>query len=196
MTPHRLYVGTIGEGLFRSLDAGHSFRRACDGTFVECDVRALAVDPHRPAVLYMGTELGLFRSVDGADSWTRVEGPLAGLQIWSIHIPLHRPEVILVGTRPAALYRSGDGGATWAVAAATLETACPRILHTRVTTLVTDPDDADLAWAGVEIDGVHASRDGGRTWNALRRGLEFARHSRLGRRAGTNRRPALAGRDE
>ena len=45
MTPHRLYVGTIGEGLFRSLDGGRTFRRACDGTFVECDVRALVVHP-------------------------------------------------------------------------------------------------------------------------------------------------------
>ena len=40
---HRLYVGTIGEGIFRSVDSGESFRRACDGMFVECDVRALAV---------------------------------------------------------------------------------------------------------------------------------------------------------
>ena len=28
MIPHRLYVGTIGEGLFRSLDGGETFRRA------------------------------------------------------------------------------------------------------------------------------------------------------------------------
>jgi photosystem II stability/assembly factor-like uncharacterized protein len=171
MTPHRLYVGTIGEGLFRSLDAGHSYRRACDGTFVECHVRALAVDPRQPSLIYMGTELGLFRSVDGADSWKRVEGPLADLQVWSVHIAPQRPDVILVGTRPSALYRSDDSGATWAVAAATVETACPRILHTRVTTIVTDPDNADLAWAGVEIDGVHASRDGGRTWAPIGVGL-------------------------
>jgi photosystem II stability/assembly factor-like uncharacterized protein len=171
MTPHRLYVGTIGEGLFRSLDAGLSFRRACDGTFVECHVRALAVDPRNPSRLYMGTELGLFRSADGADNWTRVEGPLADLQVWSVHIAPGRPDVILVGTRPSALYRSEDGGETWAVAAATLETTCPRILHTRVTTIVTDPNNAELAWAGVEIDGVHASRDGGRAWAPIGVGL-------------------------
>jgi photosystem II stability/assembly factor-like uncharacterized protein len=171
MTPHRLYVGTIGEGLFRSLDGGLTFRRACDGTFVECDVRAVAVHPQRPEVLFMGTELGLFRSADGADSWAQVEGPLAGLQVWSIHIPPRRPDVMLVGTRPAALFRSEDGGQTWAVAAATMETVCPRIMHTRVTAIVTDPDNADLAWAGVEIDGVQASYDGGRTWAPLGTGL-------------------------
>jgi photosystem II stability/assembly factor-like uncharacterized protein len=171
MTPHRLYVGTIGEGLFRSLDAGSSFRRACDGTFVECDVRALVVHPEQPTVLYMGSELGLFRSADGADNWTAVEGPLAGRQIWSIHIPARRPDVMLVGTRPSAFFRSGDGGQTWAVAAATVETACPRILHTRVTTIITDPNNPDFAWAGVEIDGVHASHDGGRTWAPVGAGL-------------------------
>ena len=79
--------------------------------------------------------------------------------------------MILVGTCPSGLFRSDDGGATWAVAAATLETACPRILHTRVTCIATDPDNPDLAWAGVEIDGVHASRDGGRTWAPVGKGL-------------------------
>lgn len=171
MTAHRLYVGTIGEGLFRSLDGGRTFRRACDGTFVECDVRAIAVHPQRPSVLYMGTELGLFRSADGADNWTQVEGPLAGLQVWSIHIPPRRPDVILVGTCPSGFFRSDDGGATWAVASATVETVCPRILHTRVTTIVANPDNPDLVWAGVEIGGVHASRDGGRTWTPHGAGL-------------------------
>ncbi len=91
--------------------------------------------------------------------------------MWSIHVPAARPDVILVGVRPSAFYRSDDGGQTWAVAAATVETACPRILHTRVTTIVADPDNPDLAWAGVEIDGVHASRDGGRTWAPVGTGL-------------------------
>ncbi len=171
MTPHRLYVGTIGEGLFRSLDCGRTFRRACDGTFVECDVRALVVHPRQPSVLYMGSELGLFWSADGADNWTGVDGPLAGLQVWSVHVPPLRPVTILVGICPSGLFRSDDGGQTWAVAAATMETACPRILHTRVTCVVADPDNPDLAWAGVEIDGVHASRDGGRTWAPVGKGL-------------------------
>jgi photosystem II stability/assembly factor-like uncharacterized protein len=171
MTPHRLYVGTIGEGLFRSLDCGRTFRRACDGMFVECDVRAVTVHPERPNVLFMGTELGLFRSTDGADNWVLVAGPLAGVQIWAVHIPRSRPDVILVGTRPAALFRSDDRGRTWAVAAAAIETECPRLIYTRVTCVVTDPRDPDLAWAGVEIDGVQASRDCGRTWAPIGTGL-------------------------
>src|ERR1051325_11181276 len=110
---HRLYVGTIGEGLWRSSDGGESFVRACDGMFVECHVRALAVHPRDPRVLYLGTELGLFRSTDGADSWERVESPLNGLQIWSLLLLPGAPDVILAGTCPARLFRSPDGGRSW-----------------------------------------------------------------------------------
>ncbi|HTU91455.1 MAG TPA: hypothetical protein VMF69_15340, partial [Gemmataceae bacterium] len=86
MIAHRLYVGTIGEGLFRSLDGGDSFRRACEGMFVECHVRALAVHPQRPATLYLGSELGLFVSTDGAENWAKLPAPLDGLQVWSLWI--------------------------------------------------------------------------------------------------------------
>src|SRR5947209_7922374 len=139
MIDHRLYVGTIGEGLFRSLDGGATFARACNGMFVECHVRALAVHPRDPRTLYLGTEQGLFRSTDGADNWARVESPLNGLQLWSVLLLPHDPDVILAGACPARLFRSADGGRTWTEPPARMVQACLRIIHTRVTTLVADP---------------------------------------------------------
>src|SRR5437660_10531907 len=124
-TPHRLYVGTIGEGLWRSLDAGATFARTCDGMFVECHVRAIAVDPRDPRILYLGTEQGLFRSDDGADRWSRVQSPLDGLQIWSILISPAAPDVILVGTCPSRVFRSGDGGRSWSEADVRMRQECP-----------------------------------------------------------------------
>jgi photosystem II stability/assembly factor-like uncharacterized protein len=168
---HRLFVGTIGEGLFRSTDGGATFRRACDGMFVECHVRALTAHPHQPGTLYLGSELGLFRSTDGADSWSRVESPLNGLQVWSVLLLPHRPEVILAGTCPSRLFRSEDAGRTWGEASVRISQDCPRIMHTRVTTLVADPGEPDTVWAGVEIDGLYRSRDAGKTWEAVGTGL-------------------------
>jgi photosystem II stability/assembly factor-like uncharacterized protein len=139
--------------------------------FVECHVRALVVHPHDPRVLYVGTEQGLLRSDDGADSCTRVESPLNGLQIWSILQVLAAPEVILVGTCPSRLFRSGDGGRTWCEADVRMRADCPRIIHTRVTALCGHPGDARTVWAGVEIDGVYRSRDGGLSWTAVGDGL-------------------------
>jgi photosystem II stability/assembly factor-like uncharacterized protein len=169
--PHRLYVGTIGEGLWRSTDSGATFVRASDGMFVECHVRALAVHPHDARILYLGTEQGLFVSRDGADGWEPVDSLLDGRQIWSALILPADPDVILVGTCPPRLFRTEDGGRTWRQADVTIHQECPRIRHNRVTTLVADPEEARTVWMGVEIDGVFRSRDAGRSWQAIGAGL-------------------------
>jgi photosystem II stability/assembly factor-like uncharacterized protein len=168
---HRVYVGTIGEGMFRSIDGGRTFRRACEGMFVECHVRALAIHPRDPATVYLGSEHGLFVSTDGADNWTRLPAPLEGMQVWSVWVSPSRPGLLVVGTCPSRLFRSEDAGRTWHGAEARIERECPRILHTRVTCITGDPEDPDLLWAGVEIDGLYRSRDGGRTWQPIGTGL-------------------------
>src|SRR5262249_12992648 len=99
------------------------------------------------------------------------ESPLNGLQIWSLLLVPHAPDVILAGTCPARLFRSADGGRTWEEPPARMVQECPRILFSRVTTLTADPTDPDTLWAGVEIGGLHRSTDGGRTWQAVGKGL-------------------------
>lgn len=164
MASHILYVGTIGEGVFHSADGGETFRRAMNGTFVECDVRALVVHPANPCILYMGSELGLFRSENGADDWQKVGAALDGLQIWSIHLWPGKPDVILAGACPSRVFRSEDGGQSWQETSGSFEQRCPRIMHTRVTALAAEGQDA---WAGVEIDSIWRSRDEGRTWQKV-----------------------------
>jgi photosystem II stability/assembly factor-like uncharacterized protein len=168
---HRLYVGTIGEGLFRSLDAGETFVRACDGMFVECHVRALAVHPSNPPIIFLGCEQGLFKTSDGANYWSRVESPLDGRQVWCILLVPHQAEVIVVGTCPAGLFLSEDSGRSWRLPAARMLQNCPRIMHTRVTCLLADPEEAGTLYAGVEIDGIFRSRDSGKIWEPVGQGL-------------------------
>jgi photosystem II stability/assembly factor-like uncharacterized protein len=161
MTRHALFVATVGEGVFKSDDHGESFRRACDGmAFVECYVRALVVDPADPATLYLGNECGVWVSRDRAENWSCLL-PLDGASVWSLHV---RGRRIVAGTCPSRLFLSDDGGSTWSEANATMVRDCPRIRHTRVTCVTADPDDPDRLWAGVEIDGLHHSADGGRSW--------------------------------
>lgn len=162
MQQHRVYVGTIGEGVFRSLDSGRTFARAMDGgVFVEGYVRALAVHPQDDRLIYMGGADGLYRSTNGADDWQRVESRLNGQEVWSICVSPMKPDTLLVGTRPSGIYRSLDGGLTWSECRSNIRRDCPRILYTRVTTIKADPDRPHVFWAGVEIDGIHRSTDGG-----------------------------------
>ena len=79
------------------------------------------------------------------------------------------PQTLFAGTRPAAIYRSRDGGATWKRLDVAIATECS-IGTPFVTRVLVDPADRTV-WAGVEIDGVFRSRDGGDTWTKVVHGL-------------------------
>ncbi len=169
--PIRLYIGTIGEGLWISSDGGRSFSRTYEGLFVECHVRAIKVHPRDDRTLYLGTELGLFRSTDAGAHWQPLGSELAGKQVWSILLSPNDPNLLVVGTCPSRLFRSEDGGKSWHEPRVAMQTECPRIMWTRVTSLLADPVDRDTLYAGVEIDGLKRSRDGGLNWESLGAGL-------------------------
>jgi len=65
-----LYLGTTGQGVFRSRDAGLTWSVSASG-LQDSAVRSLAVDPLSSSVLYAGTPTGVFRSVDGGETWYR-----------------------------------------------------------------------------------------------------------------------------
>src|SRR4030095_9711123 len=50
-------------------------------------------------------------------------------------------------------------------------TGCVNVTTRRVTALVVDPSDHKFVWAGVEVDGVRVSQDGGDTWTRPSGGL-------------------------
>lgn len=170
LTP-RLYVGTVGEGIFRSDDGGQTFARRCVGMFFECDVRALVAHPRDPRLLYAGTSEGLYRTRDGGERWELVDSPMNHLVVWSVFIDPRPPEMLFVGTRPAHLFRSPDSGRTWVELQADFNPHCNNIIHNRVTSIESDPADPARLWAGVEIDAVWRSADRGGTWTRHDAGL-------------------------
>ncbi|HVX10658.1 MAG TPA: hypothetical protein VHC22_05720 [Pirellulales bacterium] len=174
MSEANLFLGTVGEGVWRSTDGGETWNRASKGMFVECDVRALAVHPTRPEVLYAGTNEGVYRTQNGGDDWTLLGGPLDKLVTWVLLVVPHASDTLFAGTRPPLIFRSTDAGRNWHKTDALPAQECPGILFNRVTTLRTDPFERERLWAGVEIDGVWTSRDGGASWNRVGQGLSSA----------------------
>ena len=77
-----------------------------------------------------------------------------------------------VGTRPACIYRTRDGGNSWVELPVGMETKCD-IGLTRVTRIRVDPVDEGTVWVSVEIDAVHVTRDYGENWEKLANGFRF-----------------------
>jgi photosystem II stability/assembly factor-like uncharacterized protein len=156
-----IHVGTVGQGLWRSPDAGESWKRGRidvgEGTF-----RALTVYPDAPGRLLAGSDAGLYRSEDNGANWDRIDAPMAERQIWSVAVDPADSETIFAGTRPG-VFRSRDGGGSWDELPMDVADPCP-IGIARTTSLVVDPRDSNKIWAGIEVDGVYKSLDGGDSW--------------------------------
>jgi photosystem II stability/assembly factor-like uncharacterized protein len=137
----------------------------------------LAVDPHRPAILYAGTNgHGAYRSADGGVHWEPI-GP-AGKTVKSLAAAPHNDEILYAGVKPAGVWKSTDGGRSW------FELDGFRRIPNRwwwfspaetpfqayVMSLTVSPTEPDVVLAGIELGAVVRSPDGGRTWSTHRPG--------------------------
>ena len=167
-----ILVATAGQGVLRSNDDGTTWSRVPLDQGLEFDsvVRALAVHPERPEVVFAGAEVGLGRSDDGGTRWTRIDAPFNGQQVWSIAIDPNDPDSMLVGTGApsrAVMYRTGDGGASWDRLSPELPEKCAGVSKPRILTVTYDQVDGKSAWFGVEEGGLWRSRDRGDTWDRV-----------------------------
>jgi photosystem II stability/assembly factor-like uncharacterized protein len=131
LRPERLYCGAFGGGLWRSNDAGMSWRPVGEG-ITHDQLMSVAVSRLERVgdhgVVYAGTEpTALFRSEDAGDTWRELSGlrELPSAPTWSfpprphtshvraIALYAHRAGVLYVAIEAGALVRSFDGGQTW-----------------------------------------------------------------------------------
>ena len=142
-----------------------------EGLYGESSVRALVVHPKIPNVVYAGVDDGVYKSDDLGESWNRLDSALNDSPVWSLAIDPVDTETLFAGIRPAAFFRSKDGGETWQKLPATIAEECPAVRIPRVTALMVDPLDHRNIWAGIEVDGVRRSRDGGDTRETVTGGI-------------------------
>jgi photosystem II stability/assembly factor-like uncharacterized protein len=168
---YSICIGTIGTGAWLSLDGGDTWKRAGGALWTESRVYGMTTHPTESRTIFAGADDGIYKSTDGGQSFAHIDSPMNKCDVWKIAIDPTNPDIIFAGTRPAALYRSKDGGKSWKQLAVDMADECPNVRIPRVTALVVDPSDPRTVWAGVEVDGVRRSLDGGDTWTRITEGV-------------------------
>ena len=117
-----------------------------------------------------GTESGLHRSSDGR-SWQ--PSGYEDRAVRAIATPPGANGDVYIGTQPAALYRSADGGKSWSEIESMTripgsgEWGLPGDPSaSRALAIVFDANQPAHCWVGVEVGGIMETRDGGVTWHA------------------------------
>ena len=178
--PERVYASAWGHGLWRSDDAGASWRRVGDG-ITRPIVTVVAVSGAEPAgdasAVYAGTRMSaVYRSEDGGETFRELTAfqDLPSRGSWSfppepdthhVHSLLadpHEPGLVLAGIELGGVMHSTDGGRTWEDhrAGADLD---PHTLRAH-------PRTPGRAYIGGGA-GYSESFDGGATWQRFVEGL-------------------------
>ena len=123
--PRTMYAASLDAGLFKSADAGRTWRmlpfpRGGQGDRVD----ALAITPTGPRVLYVGGSAGVFASDDGGRTWQAAnnglvpdrcgEGAIRRHEGWIFSLTVHPldPDLMYAGGATSS-WRSTDGGDHW-----------------------------------------------------------------------------------
>jgi photosystem II stability/assembly factor-like uncharacterized protein len=176
-----LYLGLAGEtgrgrvvhsGLFRLADGSGAWEPSHRGLPEMPAVRALAVHPLAPEIVYAGTQSGVYRSGDQGKRWEKVAIPDHGLPVWSILFHPHDPDVILVGCENCEIYRSDDAGERWTrlpvgVRFPEITTAPGANPAKRVLMLDASVAEPGHLYGAIEVGGMIRSTDGGEHWENL-----------------------------
>jgi photosystem II stability/assembly factor-like uncharacterized protein len=125
-TPSTIYAGTSdtsGGGMFKSTDGGASWTPASNGlpnnvAQIFFGATSLAIDPSTPTTLYAagngvyGGYAGVYKSTDGAGSWTAVNSGLSDRFVNALAIDPATPNTIYAGT-DSGVFQSTNGAAGW-----------------------------------------------------------------------------------
>jgi photosystem II stability/assembly factor-like uncharacterized protein len=171
-----IFAGTKPPAIFRSSDAGQSWRQVPVAIPEECPigpprVTNLVIDPRDHRSVWAGVELGgVFHSHDGGDNWTRLPqlGPReSSTDVHGVAISPTTPAKVLV-TTPDGIWMSQNQGDSWTLHAFPKFAERDRVSYCRGVTV--KPDDPDVLFVanGNDVPGdagaIQRSCDGGHSW--------------------------------
>ncbi len=189
--PGRIFVAISAAGVFRTDDAGKTWRPTNRGLHSEgipdpaaevghC-VHRLAMHPSRPDVLFMQKHWDVMRSDDAGESWYEISGDLPTDFGFPIDVHAHEPDTIYVVPIKSdaehyppdgklRVYRSRTGGNEWEP----LTNGLPQrdcYVNVLRDAMAVDSLDSCGVYFGTTGGQVYASTDAGNNWVPIVRDL-------------------------
>src|SRR5712691_5533808 len=170
VSPEILYAGT-SSGVYKTTDEARSWVAVNRGLIPaervqssrSLGITALAVNPQQTETLYAGTLDGLYKTVDGGRSWSRIGKNLPDQFVSAITFDHARPDVLYIGGG-SGVFASRDGGVTWELRDRGLES------H-NVLALVASRAKPGLLFARTNGSGLYRSRDDAAMWEHVTLGI-------------------------
>jgi uncharacterized protein (TIGR03437 family) len=109
--PSTVYATARTQGIFRSVDGGHTWRGINTGITTPSMGRSapVIVDPTNPQALYVGGGGGVSKSLDAGDHWFAVNSGLDELDVNGLAMDPRNPAV-LYASGPNGVYKTVTGG--------------------------------------------------------------------------------------
>ncbi len=204
--PTTFYFGSVGGGVWKTIDAGRTWQPIFDSQPV-ASIGAIGVAASNPNVVYVGTGEadmrsqisygnGVYKSSDAGRTWTHL-GLDDTRQIGRVAVDPTNPDIVFVAALGHAygpnaergVYRSKDGGATWqkvlyhgdSVGAidVAIDPRNPKVVYASLWNTRRPPWSIYPPSYGPG-SGLYKSTDGGATWKALTSGLPAEGVGRIG----------------
>ncbi len=195
--PYTYYMGSTGGGVFKTNDAGITWKNISDNFFKTGTVGAISVSESDTNIVVVGmgehaargvmTSMGdgVYKSMDAGKTWTHL-GLEKTRHISDVVIHPTNPDIIYVTAQGAqyapskerGIYRTLDGGISWqnilsvnsttGASSLSMDMTNPRILYASMW------QHRRYPWymeSGGENSGLYKSNDGGDTWLKMKKGL-------------------------
>lgn len=142
-------------GVYRSLDAGRSWKKISD----QVNVESVAIDPRSADTIYVGTWRQAWRTDDGGRSWKHIaQGMVLDTDVFAINIDPKNPDDVWLSTC-GWVYNSLDRGDTWTRYKDGFD-------NRRIHTIARDPENPDVLYAG-SVAGLYTTSDRGKVWSRV-----------------------------
>ena len=163
-----VFAGTMGDGTYKSPDGGrtwHVYNAGIQKGTISAIVNQIVFNPRGTEMVYAGTTVGVFRSMDGGRNWVeRMTGMTEVNFVVSLAMDPQRPNVLYAGTT-GGVYRTINGTESWEKKTHGMVAADAKMasMSLGVNGLAVDPMNSDVVYAGT-TKGLYKSMDQGEGW--------------------------------